>query len=542
MRQKTNLVRVLLSALLIAAFIAGCYDSKKDEHRDIMDELAKSKLKIGPDTTIGSLAQIYAPEFIPLRGYAIVGELRGTGSAQCPAQVREYLKKYILRQISVKHIDDFINGKDTAVVVVEGLMPMSSIRGRRFDVRVSVLGSTETSSLEYGQLYGAELHAAGSFGAATKALAKVEGSIYIDKIDGVSDKRIGYILSGGKTLDKYFVRLTLKEPDYIATNAIRNELIKRFGSGVAIAKSAARIELKIPSRYTYQKERFLEMVKAMHLNLVGQNRKDRIAELIANLSAGADREKAEFALEAMGKDVVKPLKGTLSSPDTQVRLRAARVMLNLGSDDGLETLRDIALDKSSDYRNEAIDAIGTGAKRNDAASICRRLLKDNDIDIQMAAYEQLRKFDDITIVTDVVGGTFVLNQVASSSRKLIYVARSGQPRVAIIGGPLKCADDLFIQSQKGNITINSLAGQDYVTVMRKVPEKPAIPPITLRCSNDLGDIIQTLGNSPVRKSQTDPIGLGVSYADIIALVKSMVENGGVEGQFYAGPMPQIGLK
>ena len=106
---------------------------------------------------------------------------------------------------------------------------------------------------------------------------------------------------------------------------------------------------------------------------------------------------------------------------------------------------------------------------------------------------------------------------------------------------MRCSEDLFIQSEDGNITINSLPGQDYVTVLRKVPNRPTVPPISLKCGNDLASVIQVLGNSPVRKG-TGRLGLGISYADIIALVKKMVDNGGVEGQFYAGDMPQIGLK
>jgi hypothetical protein len=61
----------------------------------------------------------------------------------------------------------------------------------------------------------------------------------------------------------------------------------------------------------------------------------------------------------------------------------------------------------------------------------------------------------------------------------------------------------------------------------------------LRCSLELGDIIETVCEEPVRRSEKGRIGLGVSYADMIALLKQMCEKGAVEAKFEAGPLPRI---
>ena len=95
-----------------------------------------------------------------------------------------------------------------------------------------------------------------------------------------------------------------------------------------------------------------------------------------------------------------------------------------------------------------------------------------------AAYEQLRKFDDISISEEFIGRAFFLENVTLGRQKLIFVARSGPPRIALFGGLIRCRDNLFIQSADGNITLNAPAGQNYVTVIRKIPARPDIPPVS----------------------------------------------------------------
>ena len=122
--------------------------------------------------------------------------------------------------------------------------------------------------------------------------------------------------------------------------------------------------------------------------------------------------------------------------------------------------------------------------------------------------------------------------------KSIYVSRSGQPRIVLFGAPIICSDNMFIQSANGEITIDSRAGQDDVSVMRKHPKRPTmIGP--LRCTAELGDIIETVCEDPVKRAEGGRIGLGVTYADMIALLKQMCEKGAVDVEFVSGPLPVI---
>jgi hypothetical protein len=207
----------------------------------------------------------------------------------------------------------------------------------------------------------------------------------------------------------------------------------------------------------------------------------------------------------------------------------------------MDVLRQIALSKDSPYRVEALEAITTASSRDDAAAISRRMLRDEDSDIRLAAYETLRKLDDITIRRSPIGRNFYLEQIAQTKHKGIFVSRSGQPRIALFGSPIYCREDIFVQSADGSITINAPFGQKYVSIMRKHPKRPNVI-AQLKSTFELGDIIRTLCEETVVEDESHlRPGLGVSYADTIALLKRMCERGVVQAEFRAGPLPKMSL-
>ncbi len=516
--------------------IVGCEPAQAPMEID-----AETQIDLG--TTIGSLVEIFSVDAIHVEGYSIVGGLRGTGSSECPPEVRAYLKRYLLTQLPKQKIsvEEFINSRNTAVVVIHGIMPAVISGEHGFDVMVRALNETQTTSLEGGWLYGADLRAIGSFGLGTKILAEAKGPVYIDTIgvDG-GNKRIGYILGVGRVLDEYKISLSLRKPKYTIASRISNKLNERFGSGTANAVSVGQIELKVPVEYIEQKARFISLIKAMYLTETPAVVKERISKFVRGLAVSEDKYSNEIALEAIGNASLGKLGALLNSSNERVRLHTAKCMLNLGSDKGFGELRKIAADKQSPYRIEALEAIVIAAKRNDAASISRRLLLDEDFKIRLAAYEQLRKLDDIAIRQMFVGRKFYLEQITQTQYKTIYVARSGQPRIVLFGAPMRCRDNIFIQSPDGYITINAPSGQKYVSIIRKHPRRPNVI-AKLKSSFELSDIIRTLCEEPLSKDEKGRAGLGVSYDDMIALLKQMSEKGAVVADFEAGTLPKISL-
>ena len=521
----------VISVLLIGFFIAGCGEP-------VGKELA-GDIDLGP--TIGSLAEVFSPEPILVEGYGMVAGLNGTGSAECPPQIRAYLTQYILTQSPEPkiNVEKFISSRDTAVVLVHGLIPAIASKNQYFDISVAALPGTQTTSLEGGWLYGAELKIAGGLGITTKVLAMAKGPVFIDTLStSGTDKKNGYVLAGGTALDDYMVWLALRRPDYRTASLIRNRLNGRFGDDTAKAVGPGQIELKVPAKYREQKQRFASIVKATYLSETREVTRERIKTFVRKLAASEDKEQSEIALEAIGNESLSKLAALLNSSNEEVRLRTGRCTLNLGSDIGLEALREIAMDKGSAYRIEALEAITSAASRNDAAAISRLLLRDEDFNIRLAAYEQLRKLDDIAITQTLIARNFYLEEIAQAEHTTIFVSRSGQPRIVLFGAPISCRRNIFVESADGNITINAPAGQKYVSIMRKHPKRPSVI-AQLKSTFELGDIIQTLCEEPLKKADEGHLGLGVSYADMIALLKQMCDKGAVRAEFRAGPLPKI---
>jgi len=527
-----NYRKKMVCLLVICLFIIGCGQRVQVEEPTTIDV----------DTTIGSLAEVFSFESIPVSGYSLVGGLRGTGSPQCPPSIRSYLEQYILGKLPDTDIEKLISSNNTAVVSVNGFIPPLASKNERFDVKVAALAGTQTISLDGGQLWGADLTEARMFGGTPKVSVTAEGPVFINKIsDGnlQRDKKVGYILAGGRVLDDYGLSVVLRRPDYKISSIIRNLLNERFGKDTATAVSQSLVSLKVPAKYRNQKERFISIVRETYLLHSAEIKKQRIRESIGKLAVSEDKYKYEITLEAIGNECLDKLAALLNSSDEQLRLHAGRCMLNLGSDAAVETLRQIATDKASLYRLEALEAITKSAPYNDATATSRRLLRDEDFAIRLAAYENLRELDDISITASLIGRNFYLEQITQTTYKAIFVSRSGVPRIALFGAPMRCRDNVFIQSDNGEVTINAQRGEKEVSIIRKHPRRPSIP-IRLKSSFEVGDIIRTMCESAdvEQTSQVRP-GLGVSYDDAISILKQMCDKGAIEAEFRAGEMPKI---
>jgi len=556
--------KVCLTAILLTiCFAGGCIELGRRSPRSKERIGLQGKTDLG--VTIGALVELIVPPLIPVEGYGLVGGLNGTGSAECPPQIRKYLKQYILTQLPERiDIDKFISRSDTSVVYVHGVIPTAALKNQHFDVQVTTLPGSQTISLENGWLYSTELMFRGTFGISTKVLAKAEGPLFIDKTDtSKTDKKIAYVLNGGRVIKENIINLVLHRPDYRATSLVRNRLDERFGYGTAKATSPGRIELNVPAKYRAQKQRFVEIVKALYLDNRSEISQQRIKTLVKKLAASQDEpvlsrvegDESEISLEAIGNESLSELSVLLNSSKEQVRLRAARCMLNFGSDQGVPTLRKIVMDKNSAYRLEALEAIAKAARRDDVTAILRKLLQDDDFDIRLAAYEQLRKLKDFAVSQRLVARSFYLEQILqpgstrlSSSKsgqakqtqnKAIFVSRSAQPRIVLFDAPIYCRDSIFVQSADGNITINASPGAEYVSIIRKHPQRPDVI-LQLKSSFELADIILTLCEEPLRKDKQVHQGLGISYDDMIALLQKMCEKGAITAEFRAGPLPKIG--
>jgi hypothetical protein len=525
---------LIISILSVSALFAGCTPRTATTPTPTAPD---ERILVEAAATIGQLSEIFMPQPIPVEGYALVVNLAGTGSAQCPAAIRQYLEQYLLKQLPAgTNVNKIIDSLDTAVVRLSGTIPQNASKNDRFDLKVTAITGTQTTSLEGGILLGAELKVKGQFSIGSKTLALADGPVFIDSLaETPVDKRTGLILVGGRVLNDSQINLAVRQRNFRLTRRICDRINERFGYDTAKAIMPGQITLSTPDRYKGQEDHFAALLKATYLFAAAQNQK--IDGFISELANSENKQQSETALEAIGIAAADKLASLLNSTDEKTRLSAARCLLNMGDDRGLEPLRTIALDKDSKYRTEAIEAVTSGAKRNDASAILQRLLRDDDFNIVLAAYNQLCRINDIAVSRQIVGRNFFLDNVPLASKQYVYVFRSGTPRIVLFGAPLYCRVGAFAQSADGSITINAPENLDNVQVVRKLPN---IPPVKLESTYDLSDIIQTLcEEAKVPQNSRLKPGLNVSYADMIAIVKQLCDKQAVLAQFFAGPLPKI---
>jgi len=370
----------------------------------------------------------------------------------------------------------------------------------------------------------------------SKTLAIAEGPVYTAQTEDPSSPAKWRVLGGGRAKQNSTVRLILNTPNFTTANIIRNRINERFGPKTATCISAGEITLVFPPVYLDQREKFLGIVESLMLGSNPKMLSDYAQELIEQILSKTDSERAEIALEGIGKPALDSLAPHLHHADPDIQFHTARCMLNIGDSRALGVLRSIAKDRNSPYRKDAIRTIGICAKRRDALPILTTALNERDIEIRIEAYEALLRLNSNVISRrHISSGGFSVDSVICSGPKVIYAYRQGNPKIVLFGAPIRCENNIFIQSKKSEVTINSTPDKEHISVSRKHPVLPrVIGPLV--SSNELSLLIQTLGELPDTKSNTTARpGLGVPYAEILQILQTMSEQDAVLAQFIAGP-------
>lgn len=534
----TNLNRFLALMLSAAFVISGCQQKEK---KTVDKKLIMPDARLF-ETTLGNMADIYQTGAFNVESYGLVVNLNGTGSSECEPYVRSKLIKLIQKQLktqSSKEANDMINSMDTAVVYIRGVIPALAVSGETFDLQVIPLPGTQTTSLESGRLYTVDLTQNANVDYA-KTVAYADGPIFVNKVsEGAANQAGYYILGGGKVIDDAPLSLWLKEPNYYTSNAIRNRINERFGRDIARAVSPEEVQITFPKKYLKDKIKYLAMIEQLYLGtdpVLTQRRIDMLAERLVNETG---KFPAEIALETIGNACVKTVKPLIDSDDPDVRFNAGRCLMNLGDQEGLALMKDLAYTRASKYRLAAIESIGSLSSNNEANKILNDLLSDSDRSVVFAAYRALRDKNSFAVTRKLIGGDFLVENVISNGSKTIYVSRSETPRIVLFGFPIDCNPDLFVKSDDGNIVITAESGNEYVSLMRKHPTRPTlIGPF--KSTYSVSDVVRTLGEIPrYDEDKKTRAGLGVPYSEIILLLERMCSSNMIDAEFVAGPMTEV---
>ncbi len=491
-----------------------------------------------------------------VRGYGLVAGLGTTGSAECPKNVRSRLiqEMYKRPEFSRQGLrpapvspEDVLRSLDTAVVVIEGEIPAAAQKGDTFDLTVRALAGTQTTSLAGGSLYTSDLfiyreNAAGG-AIEGRALATASGPVFVNPFSGGDDyserqiatmERKGIILGGGKTNSDRRIRFVLTTPSYRRARMITDTANARFPArgGVAKAESPSNINVRIPRAYVNDPFHFLALFRHLYTPKRPGFLETRTQELAKEiLDADAPHADIAIAWEGIGRTVLPTIQNLYTHERPHVRFYSAITGMRLGDGLAVDVVGEFALNPESSYRLTAIDELRNADDSYRTSVVLRRLLSDKDPRIRIEAYEALLPRNDEMIQTAKVGrNNFMLDKVDAPGPNLVYVRRTGDQRIALLGNGMYCIPPVFYQDPRNLITINAEEDDRKLTLIRRAKFSDRISP-PLPADLELDRLIDMLGDDPKGESEDAIHGLALDYATVTRTLHDLCETGEINAKF-----------
>ncbi len=546
----------LAPAGILLPFLSACSITEKGkEHYDLGVEAQGTKLAASAAfrDTIGSVTTYEGLAAMRVRGYGLVVGLGKNGSTDCPKAIYDRLVQSMYKQhrfgassrVGVPDItpEAMINDIDTAVVVIYGDIPPAATEGTRFDVNVMALPGTQTKSLRGGRLFTADLEmyrvVSPDVSIAGRNLAHAAGPVFINPFsDEQSATKVnelnGVILSGGVVTSNRRLRLVLTQSSYQRARQIQDRINAQFpgATKVADAVSPSFVQIEVPPAYRQDTGRFLTLLRSLYLSRdpsFESERARRLAEEIQQPDAPYSLIASCF--EGLGRKALPALNELYLNPRDTVNFYAAVAGMRLGDHVAGDVLANHASNPKSQFRVQAIRALGEAGTIGGTAVPLRRLLLDEDPRVQVAAYEALIRRHDSAIQSYVVGGdNFVLDLIPDSPTRFVYVKRNTERHIALFGRDLTGSAPTLYRSPDGSLTLNARPGDEGFTVVRTVVARDrSSPPMSL--PYNIATLVRTLGSDAGVTASGDVLGLSLDYGSVVHLLYHLCEEHVVNANF-----------
>jgi hypothetical protein len=577
MRQRRTLSKIL-GALSVAAGAAalstGCIEKKAPAPMVRYQTLPPKQVPAFLKDTVLERVNLVDSQPLPLSGYGIVSRLKGTGdNKQLPTAVRDYMIKQLVRNgigsklqpppYDTMSPEDMLNDPTVAVVRVDGFLPPGSRKGDLFDVQVSALPETDTSSLAHGMLWRTELKRNGANmlepGYEVETPAYAQGAIFVNPAYALgasasttqptsstaarNSLRYGIVMGGvmngaftGAQATEYRpLMLRLRQPQRALARGIQFLIEQRFASlkeyheePIAAAKDEGLVLVQVPASFHGDWQHFSGIFMHMYLD----SRPEVLAVKAKKLADEATKPNAplqdiSYAWEAIDKPALPYITPLMSNQNPDVAFAAARAAAYIGDSSAQDVLVRIATTPNHPFQINAVQVLGDLPKSPAITSELRKLLDCDQNLVRVEAYRQLAKDfvpgqDDQTqqsvpFYSRLIAQKFILDLVPSQGPPLIYASRRGMPRIAVIGLKPSLSLPLMFSAMDDQLTISSTAAKKTVQIFYRGPD--VRKPLTIASNPDVAELVARLGGE-------GPVGqpaLGFSYADIVAMLQSMAD-------------------
>jgi hypothetical protein len=545
----------LAASILLAASLVGCGEIvEKVPERPRQDRADPTNFVLDVDPimrgTVASETAVAGLNPVVVRGYGLVVGLKETGGRLMPAEVRAMMIQELARRGIGNPTtspegwtpERLLDSPDTAIVIVEGVVPPGATKGTKFDLRISALPGTDVTSLEGGRLYTTDLRPGpllvGSRQA--KIIAEGKGNIFINPFvepgatrkDAVN-RLVGRILDGGSAKTDMPLKLKLATSSHTRARTIQTAINSTFPreprqkNETARGENADSVELTVPPSYSGKTEDFIQLVRHVPLDVTA-GETTAVAVRRALIANPGSSESAMWRFRALGKRVLPIIQDLYTYAEEEPRMAALRAGAALDDPLAVKPLLEMSRTGSTDNRIRAIGLLGEMGFNPDVDVGLRPLLDDDDVDVRLATYEALFKRRDPIITRMTIDGKFDV-AIVPSDKELVYVAQSGRPAIAVFGTDLSVDRPLTVSAWNNRLMLKADSGDDQVQVYFR--PRPEVKPEIQLANPRLAEFIPFLGHTTTVEKPLP--GLGLSYGETIGAVHLLWRSGYIDCDFKA---------
>jgi hypothetical protein len=545
----------LAAPILLAASLVGCGEIvEKVPERPRQDRADPTNFVLDVDPimrgTVASETAVAGLNPVVVRGYGLVVGLKETGGRLMPAEVRAMMIQELARRGIGNPTtspegwtpERLLDSPDTAIVIVEGVVPPGATKGTKFDLRISALPGTDVTSLEGGRLYTTDLRPGpllvGSRQA--KIIAEGKGNIFINPFvepgatrkDAVN-RLVGRILDGGSAKTDMPLKLKLATSSHTRARTIQTAINSTFPreprqkNETARGENADSVELTVPPSYSGKTEDFIQLVRHVPLDVTA-GETTAVAVRRALIANPGSSESAMWRFRALGKRVLPIIQDLYTYAEEEPRMAALRAGAALDDPLAVKPLLEMSRTGSTDNRIRAIGLLGEMGFNPDVDVGLRPLLDDDDVDVRLATYEALFKRRDPIITRMTIDGKFDV-AIVPSDKELVYVAQSGRPAIAVFGTDLSVDRPLTVSAWNNRLMLKADSGDDQVQVYFR--PRPEVKPEIQLANPRLAEFIPFLGHTTTVEKPLP--GLGLSYGETIGAVHLLWRSGYIDCDFKA---------
>ncbi|MEX0777629.1 MAG: flagellar basal body P-ring protein FlgI [Phycisphaeraceae bacterium] len=500
--------------------------------------------------TIASMVSLRGFNQLPVSGFGFVVGLDGTGSAEVPAYLKQWLINYMRKQgigsakMRTQWLspDAFIADPNTTVVKLEGLTPPGAVPGTRFDVLVTAI-DRQTTSLEGGTLYTFDLGIDGANPSMrfTRALATAQGDLYLTPMDNDTpdEKRIqlqrqAVVLSGGVVKEARIIELVLNQPSWQRSRLIADRINERIPKSpqdrfpTAEPKTDQIIRINVPRRYAGRPEKLLSLMSMIYLQQTPNFEPEqarRLADVLVKDPSQAPS--IVLAWQALGKTTLPVLRQFYEHPNPSLRVAALDAGSRLEDQGAVEAIVKLSQDSDTAQRIAAAGMLANLPRSLRGAHILKGLLDDADESVRVAAYEALSNINDPLVQRRIMGGRedfkFVLDLVPSKT-PMIYITQTDLPRIAIFNPGTSFKTPLFAHLWDSRLMIRQLEVGSPAKVGYQELGEPEVH--TYDISPFLANFVLLLAHRQAALDDTP--GLDLTYSQVVSAVYTLWKQGQIE--------------